>query len=813
VRVAVSASIAELASAFALGLALVLSHAGPASAAANLALGRPYALEPAPDYPLCSDPGDATQLTDGDATRGTFWTAKTTVGWQKESPVTITLDLGRVQPISGASFRTAAGKGGVDWPESIDLLVSDDGSTFHPLGDLVALSAAENGAPPPGYRVHAFASHALRGRGRFVRLIVAPSGPFVFCDEVEVYAGPAEWASEPMAGVGVPDTARYFAEARTRRRMQRALRRDLAVARARVADTAGGDRAAWNAEISRLHAAVDALPVVDLGTFRAVLPMGPVHAAIFALIGRVDAARGASALSAWRANPWAFLAPTDGPPASVRDGPELSLLRGETRPATVDLRNATGEAIVVHVKVSGLGAATVRAAEVAWTETQAGIPVAAALPDAPEEAAGFRISVPAGMTRQVWLWISAGPLSPGRYAGVVSITAPGRPALEVPLAVRVVDAPFPDRTRLHVGGWDYTNTDTAYGLTPANVGPLVAHLRSRGVDSPWATSAALPFGGFDAGGRLAEPPDPSNLDAWISRWPDARRYLVFIDAKDRIGTIPTGAPAFEPAVAAWLRFWVARLATRGVRPDQLHLLLVDEPHDAAALERLLPWARAVRRAGTGVRVFEDATFQPPPALPPALAGLLDVFCVHRTLGLLHGSSYWSAVTALRSPTRRLEIYQARGPTRTMSPYSYYRLQAWQAFAVGAEGSSFWAFADGGGLGSWNELAVTRAAYTPLFLAPDSVTAGKHMEAIVESEHDFEVLSLLRDAVQAAEADAPRRPLVEEARRLLRDEPARVLGKPTLDGLAWTRDEDPTRADTVRAEAADLLVRLRAVGSP
>jgi len=36
-----------------------------ASGAENLALRRPYTLVPAPDYPYCTDAGDATDLTDG----------------------------------------------------------------------------------------------------------------------------------------------------------------------------------------------------------------------------------------------------------------------------------------------------------------------------------------------------------------------------------------------------------------------------------------------------------------------------------------------------------------------------------------------------------------------------------------------------------------------------------------------------------------------------------------------------------------------------------------------------------------------------
>src|SRR4051794_17078460 len=36
----------------------------------NLALGRPYQLAPRPNYGPCTDPGDATDLTDGKHTNG-----------------------------------------------------------------------------------------------------------------------------------------------------------------------------------------------------------------------------------------------------------------------------------------------------------------------------------------------------------------------------------------------------------------------------------------------------------------------------------------------------------------------------------------------------------------------------------------------------------------------------------------------------------------------------------------------------------------------------------------------------------------------
>ncbi len=55
----------------AMTLSLLLASvmaAGPV----NLALNRPYRLDPAPNYKLCTDAGDRTQLTDGRYVQGYF---------------------------------------------------------------------------------------------------------------------------------------------------------------------------------------------------------------------------------------------------------------------------------------------------------------------------------------------------------------------------------------------------------------------------------------------------------------------------------------------------------------------------------------------------------------------------------------------------------------------------------------------------------------------------------------------------------------------------------------------------------------------
>lgn len=103
----------------------------------NVAFNCPYSLQPSPNYPHCTDPDDRIQLTDGQYTRGYFWTQKSTVGWRNVSSVFIVVDLKRDVPISGVSFNTAAGVAGVSFPQAIWVFVSLDSERWFLVGDLV----------------------------------------------------------------------------------------------------------------------------------------------------------------------------------------------------------------------------------------------------------------------------------------------------------------------------------------------------------------------------------------------------------------------------------------------------------------------------------------------------------------------------------------------------------------------------------------------------------------------------------------------------------------------------------------------------
>lgn len=780
----------------------------------NLARGRPYTVDPQPNYGYCTDPDDKTQLTDGVYTSGYFWTQKSTVGWTHARPVTITLDLGADVPISGLSYNTAAGVAGVEFPVSIAALVSVDGRGYHAIGDLVALGMS-HGIPTPGkYAVHRYWTDGLKAHGRYLKLLIDPGGPYCFVDEIEVYRGDPEWVQLPLPGEEIRYPMEYFQDNLFNAAIKRRIGYDLEAARKAVlgAGLAPAAVAALKDEIAALEAAIGEIPQQDSKGFRSILPLNDLHARVYALHGKARAALGMAPLTVWAANPWDFLQPADLPENPPPPELYIAAMRGETRAGALNLANNSAAplraALVFEGLPGGAPPADITVAEVPWTDTYEGTPVAAALPPLAASGGRYEVTVPAGMTRQVFFSFRPQALPAGDHRGSLRVEAAGLPPVLVPVRLRVFGVDFPPEPTLHVGGWDYTDTDGQYGVTPSNRDALIAHLRERYVDSPWGTAAVMPVGRFGPDHQFTEPPDTSRFDTWLTRWPNARRYCVFNAVGDSIAGAKTDTPAFAPRVVTWIRFWVQYLRGKGIRPDQLVLLLLDEPSQPSQEQIILAWARAIQAAEPDVVLWLDPIHKDPAKASPEMMAAVDVLCPNRPMLLQSGPAFADFYRAQKASGRRLDLYSCSGPAFHLDPYSYHRLQAWSCFELGAESTFFWAFADTGGGNPWNAYASKRTAYSPLFLAPESVTPGKHMEAIRESVEDFEYLVLLRRRVEELVQAAPGHPRLPAARALLAEAVPRVLGAEHAADLEWRAPKDRSLADTVRIAIGEMLEQLK-----
>jgi hypothetical protein len=803
-------------------LGLVLSSVAACGAAAradekpeNIALGAKYTLHPGPNYGLCTDPLDKIQLTDGQSTRAYFWTQKGTVGWVHASYATVTVDLKRVEPIGGVALTTAAGVAGVCWPGEVRILTSDDGKTFFDRGDLLALDVKRNGPLPKKYSIRRLVTNELHARGRYVTFLMLPlaGGAYTFVDEVEVFRGPAKLLSVEPSGKPIRDVREYA----DRGRIERAVRirwRDDATALAELIERSALETAAKTRLRQRLAAIREQLAASCVAAgddFKAILPIGSAHAQLFQLQADVWRALKAAPLTAWVPNTWDPLELVGTLPTAPARAMEVHLMRGEWRAAAVNLANSTDTAQQVALRLEGLPGGPmpkiVSVHDVPWTDTSHAKPVAAALPEAARSAAGWTVSVLPGLVHQVWLTWHVTDLAPGDYRGTLVAESAGHAALRIPVRLKVWPPKFPTATTLGLGGWCYTNGRGAYGVNPENRPAFLKHVKQRFVNTPWAGGGVLL--NFKLAGN---PPqvtlNTAELDDWIAQWPDARRYMVFLSAGRTIAGTDMDSPEFESRVAAWISAWVRHLARKGIGPDRLGLLIHDEPNESTDVAPIVAWARAVRKAQPQVVIWEDPTYRDPTKAPAAMLEACDVLCPNRPMWLANKPAFERVYLGQRQRGRQLNLYSCSGPARLLDPYSYYRLQAWQCWQIGATASFFWALGDNSRVSSWCEYLAQAGPFTPLFIDQRTIVAGKQMEAIRESAEDYEYLVMLRRAAERAKAAGRSGPAVAEAQRLLTAGVREVLdAAPDARQIEWLEPKDRRGADQLRVKILECLMTL------
>jgi len=782
----------------------------------NVARDKTYTMTK-PRYSLCTDPDDKAQLTDGVFTKGYFWAQKSTVGWSGGTEKYLTIDLGDVHPLRGLAFSTAAGVAEVHWPVHIWVFTSDDGAEWYLEGDLITMSARHRPLPAYGeYRAHCFWTDELATRGRFVQLCMKPEGGYLFADEIEVYRGDHRLLRGKRQGRPVADVKEFMLMGLVREQ----VRRDLRQVREDIATMPMERRGDFSARAEQLDRSIPEMQPIAMKGYRAILPLTDLHRDLFKLQAGVWRAQGKPALRVWTKHRWEPLEPAEEPPpGSPAPAVAVHMMGNETRAGVLNLTNAADTDASVHLRLTRLPGGDdpdyVIVHEVLHVATRHFTAVAAALPKLGRTADGHALTVPAGMTRQVWLSFQPRDLTPGAHRGRIDIRAGNGPPLSVPISLKIYPLRFPDTPTLHLGGWSYTNNQATYGLTPQNHRAVIEHLQQHHVNAPWASGAALGNGAYDAAGQMTAPPSTNNLDQWMALWPDAKRYMVFKAVRDSFDGSKMGTELFRTKVGNWARFWAGHLRGTGHRAEQLGILLVDEPHSQEQYDTITAWARAINAAEPALTLFEDP--QPREAEGPLeMFSQVDILCPHlpRFLAFPADSWYHKIFLDQKRQGRELWFYSAAGPARTFDPFSYYLLQHWRCFKYGATGSAFWAFADPGRteqrktISCWNELpAAGNGPYCPIYLDATSVTAAKYMEAIREGVQDYEYLVMLRDRIRQQEQSGVHSPALARAKTLLASACDRVLAGEDGPNYRWDEPKDRTVADTVRIELLEAITQL------
>jgi hypothetical protein len=803
------------------GCAMGWTLASPARAQqpVNIALGKLATFSPSPNYALCTDPDDNKQLTDGKySSEGklseventtSIWVQKGTVGWQYASPVIITIDLGAVQPISGAAFSTAAGRADVNWPLAIQVAVSDDNEAWHVAGDLLQLSR-KNGAPPAeGYGTFKYVTRDLHTRGRYISFAVVGI-PFVFVDEVEVYKGDDAWLAQQLPAKPAPDLKSLVAQTLNTFYGKRRLNADIDAIRAEVQQSplSGKRKSTFEARLDQDAAATAQMEPLP-ADFKTILPLNNIHRSILAVHGEFLAAQGQKPLTVWKQQRYAWLPLLAKPNLNNKMQLDFSMLRDQFRSDNLLLSNASGKAQTITLQVKnpprGASSGWLQVDAVAWTDTMQGTPVADALLPLDEKNGVYQLEIPAGMTRKIWFTVDSSKVPAGITKSTFVVNANGQ-QISVPFNMNI-SAIAMNKPRLSLGVWDYTNGNGYPAITPQNRASAIEMMRSHFVDSPWATNTVLSFpaaSAFDAEGNLKAPLKFSELDAWVKMWPGARHYFVFANVPDHFAGTLMGTTEFNARVGSWVKVLSAHIKELNLQPQQLGLLLVDEPRNDKMDAIIAAWAKAINAAAPELTLFEDPNW-----LRPDQAGIqdaitqIDILSPQFPIYKRGGAPVQKYFEDLRAAGKTLWFYQCTGPVRSYDPQGYYRYQAWNAFALGATGEQFWAFGDTAKAPtSWNEYATSYGSFAPAFIDTDTVYNSVHWDAVREGVEDYEELAMLQDAINKSSNMAWK----QQARQVLDEAIKTVTGiwKTPVYDYDWQKKSDAELADAQLRRVRVLL---------
>lgn len=149
--------------------------------------GKPYSVQPEPNYRAYTREEISSSLTDGYLVNGKMWTSSRALTWLNVGRVRISMDLGEVIPIEMVKLHSSAGSsGGVRFPAHIYAYGSSDDKEYSYLGDLVGAEGLEDAG---SYRDRYFALQLKNLGVRYLRLEVTVRLPYFSVDEVEVYGG------------------------------------------------------------------------------------------------------------------------------------------------------------------------------------------------------------------------------------------------------------------------------------------------------------------------------------------------------------------------------------------------------------------------------------------------------------------------------------------------------------------------------------------------------------------------------------------------------------------------------------------------
>ena len=434
-----------------------------------------------------------------------------------------------------------------------------------------------------------------------------------------------------------------------------------------------------------------------------------------------------------------------------------------------------------------------------------------ALGHAPLKASPF--DLPAEQTHGFWVDVFV-PVdaTPGVYSGLYRVTGAGQEAVSIPVTLEVWDFTLPRVSTYKTAFGSPAQRMRAYyrarekqgkGKAPADwpaVETQCAEMLSRHRMNATPPSGSIAPTQRDNGGYVVGEAQVDALRQFVDR------YHVNAFQTPRPTGVVKDPIADQAQLHAWLRAWDSAVSELD-RPEVLfYTYLRDEPNDEKAYRFVQKWGRAIRAAGSAVKVMVvEQTWTQDPEWGD-LYGAVDIWCPLFPLFRAESAAKRQALGEV------IWTYTALSQRSPMSPWwavdhplLHYRVPAWISWRYRIRGLLYW-----GGMSFWRQVedpwidpetldrredgksthvwnGEGSIVYPARTVGYDGIAPSLRLKALRDSVEDHEYLAMLEEAGRGAEAEEAVLPLARS-------------------WFDW--EKDPAAYETARATLAQLVLAAK-----
>ncbi|MFY0255859.1 hypothetical protein ACDQ55_18100 [Chitinophaga sp. 30R24] len=187
------------------------------------------------------------------------------------------------------------------------------------------------------------------------------------------------------------------------------------------------------------------------------------------------------------------------------------------------------------------------------------------------------------------------------------------------------------------------------------------------------------------------------------------------------------------AFLSWYDDMVAALQRQGIAAEHIYLYPFDEIKPAQ-LPAFKQFTSAIKQARKNAKIFVTVSNG---MVLNSLAGQADI------LQLYDNDNVLRAYRELGMSAKRVWLYDTKKPTKSLSPYAYYRLMAWKAFANNLTGIGFWQYADAGhdknARSLWDDFDGSSADFAVVYDDGQQVVSSRRWEGFKMGVEDYMLL--------------------------------------------------------------------------